>query len=139
MDRTRTVIAQTREKVESLHVAAAAEPSVVASRTAVCQHRSVKIAALRAWFTRIWRGQSPKKTLFFSPFAETVPRNRHHSTIANELGCIRMMPAPSGWTSSATSVYMRTASVRWQRAFASETPGTTTFTSAVSVTLLSSE
>ena len=48
MDRTRTVGAQTREKVESLHVAAAAEPSVVASRTAVCQHRSVKIAALRA-------------------------------------------------------------------------------------------
>ena len=46
MDRTRTVGAQTREKVESLHVAAAAEPSVVASRTAVCQHRSVKIAAL---------------------------------------------------------------------------------------------
>ena len=46
MDRTRTVGAQTREKVESLHVAAAAEPSVVASRTAVCQHRSVKIASL---------------------------------------------------------------------------------------------
>ena len=48
MDRTRTVGAQTREKVESLHVAAAAEPSVVASRTAVCQHRSVKIAALKS-------------------------------------------------------------------------------------------
>ena len=67
------------------------------------------------------------------------PHIRHHSTRAKELGCIRMMPVPSDWTSSATSVYVRTESVRWQRARASETPGTAIFTSAVSVTLLSSE
>ena len=58
---------------------------------------------------------------------------------ANEFGWMRMIAEPSASTSSGTSVYVRAASVRWQRALASSTPGTRTVTEAVSVTLLSFE
>ena len=52
---------------------------------------------------------------------------------------MRMTAVPSPPKASGTSVWVRMESVRWQRAFASDTLGTETVTSAVSVTLLSSE
>ena len=58
---------------------------------------------------------------------------------AKESGIRLNSPVPSAWMSSGTSVWVRTASVMWQRALASERPGMRNTTAPVSVTSLLEE
>ena len=64
----------------------------------------------------------------------------HHSTRAKEFGSSLSVAEPSEPTTRGVSVYVRTASVTWQRTFSKESPGGTgIFTRRVSTMLLSSE
>ena len=73
-----------------------------------------------------------------TPPTGEVPRVTYQSISINakESGIRLNSPVPSAWMSSGTSVWVRTASVMWQRALASERPGMRNTTVPVSVTSL---